>query len=91
MVIVKNMLCKINNMEEMSILIIKCGIILSISYFVVAIVCKITMGYSESLVKEVNNIINFVNLGVINFFASFVLGIMFNGIIKITSNSKHKK
>lgn len=87
----KNILYKINNMEEMSIIAIKGGIILSISYFVVAIICKITIGYSESLVREVNNINNFVNLGIINFFLSLILGVMLDEMIKITSDSIHKK
>ena len=84
---INNLLEKINNLDNFSVLAIKIEIILSIGYFITAIICKSTINYSDSVIREVSNIKNLVELGVINFLLSFLFGFIFN--LKLKSLKKY--
>ena len=69
---------KINNLKNFSILVIKTELILSIGYFITAFVYKSTLIGSEILVRDINNINNFIYLGLINFFIALIFGVIFD-------------
>ena len=80
---------KIEMLDSFSVLTIKTEIILSIGYFIIAILSKSTINYADSLVLEINNITNFVKLGFINFFTAIIIGCIFD--INLKKNKKMHK
>lgn len=76
--IVEKIMRKIRNLDNFSVLVIKMEIILSIGYFIIAIVCKATINFASSVVLETTNIINFTRLGFINFIISIIFGLIFD-------------
>lgn len=72
------MLKQINNLKDLNIFFIKTEIILSIGYFIMAYIYKSTLAGSEILIKDINNINNFIYLGLVNFFIAVFCVVILN-------------
>ena len=69
---------KINSLKDFRIFVIKTELILSIGYFITAFIYKSTLINSEILIIDINNINNFIYLGLVNFFIAFIFGVIFS-------------
>lgn len=84
--VMKKLSNKIKNINNFSIIVVKMCLILSIGYFIIAMICQSTIDDAVSVVREVNNINSFVRLGIINFVSAFILGYLFH--LKLENNKK---
>ena len=83
---INKLFCKMNTINDLDHLTIKIGLILSIGYFIIAIICQSTINGSANVLQDVNNINNYVKIAMTNSIAFPILAYIFN--LKIKKNNK---